>query len=1188
MELLFAHADDGRPVLTEPVDVSRAAGEVRPVTVTKPAHLADSAAAADDLVAQRWGLVVPAGPRGARLAELVRPLVVKRAADQGAPVLTIPVPVGLDPAAALAWKREVLPGYFGDDDRARPRYLMILGELDGVSLATQQVLAVDGFPGRLVCDDEQGYEAYVHKLLAWEREPSSHARARALLYTVHDGTEATTSGHDKLISPCHARLSARRDAEPGVFLADEVLAHGARGRPDPDELLDLVQADQPTLMFSLSHGLGPPRRRPWSRGEARAMQGAMHFGGAGTLTPADVAEGPFLPGGLWLYFACFGAGTPGESSYRHWLEVLARGGMASAGRLQALLSALPAQGGFSSGMGRAALANPDGPVAVIGHVDLAWSYSYEDPSPGASGRVRGVGRAQHFVNAMCHLLQRPRGAEPGDWQPGRVGAAMSKLRAPLGDVGEALNTRYDDCQRRGLGPEGGDAEARLALGHLWMLRQDLSAYVLLGDPAARLSLAPPQRPPAGTLAGLRSSTGDWSMSSRTQKSRAARARSSDDLVFNGVDGASGDYLTPSMSRSRVAALARGGRVGGDELAELASHARRFRQQGFGAIHGVDPEDLAQAGWAVVFAATRPGSEEAKAQAEIREALAPLLTHRRDQASRVEARRYQEYSGERGYERGETKQQFLAKLGAGPGPVNPDKVPYYLLLVASPEEIPYRIQYQLDVQYGVGRICFDSLDEYERYARGVVEAETGAATRGRRATFFAVANHDDRATQLSRAHLVAPLSEYVEGRLSRAGWSVEQVFDDDATHARLGALYRDPPALLFTASHGVGFPLGDSRQRDHQGALLCQDWGGPGGAGLQREHYFAGEDVDPDADLRGMIGVHFACYGLGTPRHDDFGRRGLRAGQAREIAPADMIARLPQRTLCNPGGAALAAIGHIDRAWGSSFLWIDAQGRRETQRHVDVFESVLGAILDGRRVGHALEYFGVRYAELAADLGARMDEVLGDGGHDEDELASMWVFHNDARNYAVMGDPAVRLKVAAGGEELEAQVSELGAPEISSGEGAPGTSNGARPEGEGQGRARPGATGTDAGEVLPYGWFSKDDGEPGMLARFGAKVTKTLADVVGDAATLEVKTYVSRDLAAHTDNAAGDEAHEAARHLRAYTRCDLDGDTEVYVPVDGNGKVDQALWTLHMEMVKQAQKHRRDLIKTVLSLLSPLP
>lgn len=644
------------------------------------------------------------------------------------------------------------------------------------------------------------------------------------------------------------------------------------------------------------------------------------------------------------------------------------------------------------------------------------------------------------------------------------------------------------------------------------------------------------------------------------------------LLGNGIDATTGAYLQPALDEHQLARVAGLDVPAGGELEDLQRKSRRARQASYAVVEGVDANDLAQAGWAVVF----PAATDATAahQDAIRAALAPLLAHRRAQATAV-TDLYREYTGELGYRPGDTKQQYLARLGAGTGLVQPANVPYYLLLVATPEEIPYRIQYQLDVHYAVGRIAFDTVEEYARYAQSVVDAETGRATRPRRATFFGVANPGDAATRLSADHLVMPLAARAGDRAAHHGFSVDSHLGEAATRARLVELLAAPPALLFTASHGMGFPSGDAAQRDGQGALLCQDWAGPGHPVL-REHYVTGDDLPAGADLRGMIGMFFACYGGGTPTHDEFTRRALGPAQAKALAPTPLIARLPQRMLGAPGGGALAVVAHIDRAWGSGFLWIDAQGKGKTMRHLDVFESMLDGVLAGKRLGYAMEAFNLRYAELAADLSDRLEQIQLHGEHYEDrELANLWICHNDARNYAVIGDPAVRIpdtRDVAHAPPPRDPITLLGNVR------EPGTSE---PTGERK----------DAADTVPhadaaapaYGWFGgKDDPEPGIFAQLGKKLGDVLGGMLNDAAVLEVKTYTSDDLQVV---ASGGSLQASGARLRAYTKCSLDGDTEACVPVTEGGAVDAAVWALHVEMVKQAQAHREELLKTMLSLFS---
>ena len=306
-----------------------------------------------------------------------------------------------------------------------------------------------------------------------------------------------------------------------------------------------------------------------------------------------------------------------------------------------------------------------------------------------------------------------------------------------------------------------------------------------------------------------------------------------------------------------------------------------------------------------------------------------------------------------------------------------------------------------MSYAVGRVCFDTLDEYRQYAHSVVETER-KAQRNRRAVFFGVRNEGDQATRMSADTLVTPLAG--ELKAEKANWEVSSIVSDDATKARLKKLMggEETPSVLFTASHGMGFP-GEARQLNHQGALLCQDWPGPlkHRGSIPEEFYFSQDDVAKEAQLSGLIAFHFACYGAGTPRLDDFAHA---QGERKAIAPHAFVAGLPRRLLSHSNGGALAVVGHVERAWGYSFMWPNAGAQTDT------FKSMLTAVMEGSRVGSAMEYFNDRYADLSTALSSELEDIKFGKTPDDFELANMWTANNDARSYVIIGDPAVRLAV----------------------------------------------------------------------------------------------------------------------------------------------------------------------------------
>jgi hypothetical protein len=395
----------------------------------------------------------------------------------------------------------------------------------------------------------------------------------------------------------------------------------------------------------------------------------------------------------------------------------------------------------------------------------------------------------------------------------------------------------------------------------------------------------------------------------------------------------------------------------------------------------DPYKLSDAGWGVVFARS---DESANA---VREALEPLLEHRKGQVGS----KYREYTGDRGYLADESALDFLDRNGTGPGPADPKYVPCYLLLIGSPEHIPYEFQYQLDHQRAVGRLHFDRIEDYRRYAQAVVQAE---AVRSSRKVAFFGPRHDP-GTEISNDGLLSPLIESVR---ARSDCWVRCLVGEGATKKGLKDLLTDSevPDVLFTAGHGLLYGPGHVRQLTHQGALVCQDWSGEGAP--EPYQVFAGEDLNGGANLKGLMTFLFACNSAGAPRLSDFASN---ATDLRTVAPRPFVSRLAQRLLA---AGALAVVGHVEQVWQCSFLW------RTAGYQPQVFVETLRRLLEGAPVGWALEPINQRYADLAACLGQVLQEhYVGLPGR-EKSIADLWTACRDARNYVIVGDPGVRLNL----------------------------------------------------------------------------------------------------------------------------------------------------------------------------------
>jgi hypothetical protein len=483
------------------------------------------------------------------------------------------------------------------------------------------------------------------------------------------------------------------------------------------------------------------------------------------------------------------------------------------------------------------------------------------------------------------------------------------------------------------------------------------------------------------------------MTTATTAARTTAADADMDLVYvNGINFDTGTYAVPPRTITDLARDVRRN-LGLGPITDL----RGDMPGAFELRFDVDYNNLENTGWGIVFHEDTPQN--------IRAALASLAAARKGQAKT----QYKELD----YKKGEQTGDWYRRNGIERGDVDPALVPYYLLLAGPPSLIPFEFQYLLGIDFAVGRLDFDTPAEYEHYARSILAYESGSsAPNAKEIVYWGTRHPGDPATELSASSLVAPLANGIGDAAGEVRQPVtaalkvrygQKLFlGEDATKASLlSTLHGDrPPACLFTASHGLEVDFGRPNQMTDQGALVCQDFRFSGS--LRPEHYLAAADVKDDANVNGLVAMIFACYGAGTPDIDQFPK----FGRPPRLPPQPFIAALPRRLLTHPNGAALAAVGHIDRAFSFSIRPSPAEGPQILH-----FHRSLAGILEGNRVGHVLtQYFGHHFADLSAILLSGSSQSVPPSMRLSDRaLVSRWLERNDAQNYVMLGDPAVRIR-----------------------------------------------------------------------------------------------------------------------------------------------------------------------------------
>jgi len=470
------------------------------------------------------------------------------------------------------------------------------------------------------------------------------------------------------------------------------------------------------------------------------------------------------------------------------------------------------------------------------------------------------------------------------------------------------------------------------------------------------------------------------------------------LYINGIDVSTGEYLVEPMTYEQAVKYIRGEPYNPPLVETLKKLLKKLTGITLGWPASLDLDRIDKAGWGVVFA-----SDE---DSEVKKQISRLVDHRLSQI--VDATIVKELTYDT--DKRPDWRTWLATYGVSLGSPDPHKVPYYLLVVGSPERIPFDFGYLLSTEYAVGRLHFDDAEGYRRYINSLIQYEKGKASpRAKQAVFFAPRLNFDPATQRSADQLINPLADGVPPQPSPRrieGFQVHKVLGTGATKQALVDLFATsvgklPPAFLFVASHGMGTRKSNDDQPALHGALVCQDW--PGYGAIDSKHYFSASDVPTNSQLHGLISFFFACYSAGTPAFDRYLHEPKQ--KPPRIADRAFIAALPKAMLSHPNGGALACIGHVELAWSCSYI------ASTPGANLNHFQNAVTWLLQGKPVGWAMKDFPLLYMQKSTDLSKKLEEISFQGIVSDQDLAVNWIERNDAEGYIILGDPAVSLRVS---------------------------------------------------------------------------------------------------------------------------------------------------------------------------------
>jgi hypothetical protein len=333
-------------------------------------------------------------------------------------------------------------------------------------------------------------------------------------------------------------------------------------------------------------------------------------------------------------------------------------------------------------------------------------------------------------------------------------------------------------------------------------------------------------------------------------------------------------------------------------------------------------------------------------------------------------------------------------------VGDEQIPYYLLICASPGDIPWEFQYLLNTRFAVGRLDLDE-DGLANYVAALRRDWAGATADPFAAVVWATDHGGDDMSGTMRRYVAEPVFAALSSDPSLSAKSV--LIDRDHGGATSGSLLRaltsTAPGLVVTTSHGVTWPIDDPAQlAANLGLLVGEDLEYATPAGILAAW-------QPD----GAIWYAHACCSAGVSAETIYAEIAALGSDIMRVltsvaAVGPRVAPLP-RALLGASRPARAFIGHVEPTFDYTIrqpeTWQALTGGLRAALHDCLYQEDKPG-----RIGHAFQAYFESIGPAAGEQ-IMLHRSYDRGENVERQLLTAQLTARDRMSTVILGDPTVR-------------------------------------------------------------------------------------------------------------------------------------------------------------------------------------